>query len=281
MNKNPLNYNPKKDPGSEPEPGDGNDNNNRSNGRKNTPSNPSGSFSGSSSFSKGTGAGIFYTVQKDFSQFDSVKVDSSTLTSNKDYKAESGYTKITLLPIYLDTLTVGIHTLTVSFKDKTTATVSFSVAAGKALPFTDVAASAWYHNAVQYVYANGLIIGTSTDIFSPNSTLTRSMIVTTLYRNAGEPSVSGLVNPFSDVLNNTWYTDAVKWAVSNGIVAGYGNGKFGPDDPVTKEQLAALIYRTQQSSGKTPPNIGTGKSFTDADKISDWAKDAVNALNRQ
>jgi len=284
MNKMPLNYNPKKDPSTDPrDPSDPDDGNgkNGNNGRKNTPSGPSGSFSGGSSFSKGTGAGIVYTVQKDFSQFDSVKVDSSTLTGNKDYIAESGSTKITLLPIYLDALTVGSHTLTVSFKDNTTATASFSVAAGKVLPFTDVAANAWYYSAVHYSYTNELILGTATDKFSPNSALTRGMIVTILYRNAGEPSISGFANPFSDVQNNIWYTDAVKWAANNSIVVGYGNGKFGPDDPVTKEQLAALIYRTQQSSGKTPPSTGTGKSFTDADKISNWAKDAVNALNRQ
>jgi len=292
MNKLPLNYNPKKDPSTDPgdsdpgnpDPGNGNNNNSGNNGNdgeNNTPPNPSGSFSGSSLFSKGTGAGIVYTVQKDISQFDSVRVGGSALTRNRDYKVENGSTRVTLLPLYLDTLPAGSYTLTVSFRDNTTATVSFSVAAGRALPFTDVAASAWYYNAAHYVYTNGLIIGTATDKFSPNSTLTRGMIVTILYRNAGSPSVSGFLSPFSDVPNNTLYTDAIKWAVSNGIVSGYGNGKFGPDDPVTKEQLAALIFRAQQYSGRTPPNVGIGKSFADAVRISDWAKDAVTVLNRQ
>ena len=150
-----------------------------------------------------------------------------------------------------------------------------------AMPFTDVATGAWYYSAVSYVYEKGLVIGTADDRFSPNSTLTRGMIVTILYRNAGEPGVAGVSNPFSDVPGDTWYTDAVKWASSNGIINGYGNGKFGPEDPVTKEQLAALIYRTQQASGKIPQNSSTGKSFADANRVSDWAEIPVSALNAQ
>ena len=196
-------------------------------------------------------------------------------------KAESGPTKITLLPSYLDSLTAGTYTLTVAFKDNTSASAQFTIAAGAKLPFTDVPASAWYFNAISHVYAKGLIVGTAADKFKPDIDLSRAMIATILYRNAGEPSVSGLSNPFSDVPGNTWYTNAVKWAAANDIVLGYGGGKFGPDDPVTKEQLAALITRTQQSSGKIPPNINAGKTFSDAGKISEWAKAAVNALSDQ
>jgi hypothetical protein len=126
------------------------------------------------------------------------------------------------------------------------------------------------------------MIGTTDDQFSPNTSLSRAMIVTILYRHGGEPSIAGLDNPFSDVASNAWYTDAVKWAVKEGIVTGYGDGTFGPNDPVTKEQLAALVYRTQLSSGTTLPNVpANSKAYTDLDTVSNWAKDPVNALNAQ
>ena len=250
----------------------------------------SGSFSGNGSYSKGSGTGITYTVQKDFALFNSVKVGSRALTRNKDYKAENGSTKITLLPPYLDKLNVGSHTLTVFFQDDTAAIVPFTVVAGQKLLFTDVAVSAWCYNAVNYVFINGLMIGTTVDKFSPNSILTRGMIVAILYRNAGTTDVSRLPNPFDDISGGQWYTDAVKWAYANKIVTGYGNALFGPNDPVTKEQLALILFRLQQSSDKKPANGNGGMAFvdadddqvfTDADKISDWAKDAVNVLNKQ
>ena len=106
-------------------------------------------------------------------------------------------------------------------------------------------------------------------------------IVTILYRHAGEPDVSDLENPFDDVANGAWYANAVKWAAANNIVLGYGNGKFGTDDPVTNEQLAALIYRTQQASGKIPPDILMDYEHADWDEISGWAKSAVNKLTIQ
>ena len=108
------------------------------------------------------------------------------------------------------------------------------------------------------------------------------MMVTILYRLEGEPSTEGCPNPFDDVREGLWYTDAIKWGAMNGIVLGYGYGKFGPNDPVTKEQLAALIYRTEQAHGKIPPDAPEDKvDFYDADTISDWAKGSVTALNSQ
>ena len=148
-------------------------------------------------------------------------------------------------------------------------------------PFEDVGNEDWCNNAVQYVYDKGLMIGTSAKQFSPNAALSRSMIVTILYRNDGEQDVFALDIPFDDVKENEWYTDAVKWAVSNGIVLGYGDGMFGINDPVTKEQLATLIYRTQQVGGKTPPDIVMDKEWPDWNKISDYAKGPVNVLTIQ
>ena len=148
-------------------------------------------------------------------------------------------------------------------------------------PFDDLNEDAWFYDAVMYVYFEGLMVGTSEDKFSPESTLTRATIVTILYRNAGEPDVSNLVNPFTDVADGQWYTDAIKWAVDNNIVKGYGDGRFGYDDSVTNEQVAVIIYRTQQADGKKPPDILMDYVHPDWDKINDWAKSAVNALTIQ
>jgi uncharacterized repeat protein (TIGR02543 family) len=147
--------------------------------------------------------------------------------------------------------------------------------------FTDVPKDTWYSDAVKYVSDLGLMIGTAEDKFAPTSTLTRGMIVTILYRLQGEPDIIGIDNPFNDIPNDAWFADAVKWGVANNIVLGYGNGKFGPNDPVTKEQLAVLLYRVQQSSEQIPPDILMDKEYRDEDKISGWAKNAVNTLTIQ
>ena len=146
--------------------------------------------------------------------------------------------------------------------------------------FTDVSEDDWFYDAVMFMYSKDLMIGVPANKFDPNGTLTRGMIVTILYRLAGEPSVDGLTNPFNDVAEELWYTDAIKWGADNGIVFGYGNGRFGPNDPVTKEQLAALIFRTQQAENTALANCG-GIVFDDIGNISDWALEAVNSLNEQ
>ncbi|MCL1906189.1 MAG: S-layer homology domain-containing protein, partial [Clostridiales bacterium] len=139
----------------------------------------------------------------------------------------------------------------------------------------------WYFDGVMYAYGHGLMNGTSADKFSPEDSLTRAMIVTILYRQAGEPEVFALDNLFSDVPAGTWYTEAVKWAAENGIVSGYGNGKFGTNDAVTKEQLAAILYRLQQSGEKTPQDILMDREYPDFKEISDYAKGAVTKLTMQ
>ena len=244
------------------------------------PENPAGSFSEGSIYTKGSGTGIVYTVDKDFSQFSNVLVGDTTLTLNTHYTALEGSTMITLLPAYLDALNAGTYTMRVNFNGGAHATVSFTVAEYET-PFSDVAEDAWYSAAVEYVHRQGLMLGIADDRFSPDTELSRAMIVTILYRNEGEPDVSGLENPFSDILENEWYTDAVKWAYANEIVQGYGNGIFGTNAPVTKEQLATLIYRTQQSSGKIPPDILMDFVWPDWDNISEYAKGPVNVLTIQ
>ena len=117
-------------------------------------------------------------------------------------------------------------------------------------PFADVSGSDWFYNDVRYVYEKGIMDGTGADRFSPNAPLTRAMIVTILYRMAGSPSVSGS-SDFTDVAAGKWFAKAVAWAAANGIVNGYGSGLFGPNDPVTREQLAAILYRYAVYGGMT------------------------------
>jgi len=130
------------------------------------------------------------------------------------------------------------------------------------------------------VYSNGLMTGTSADTFSPNADTTRGMIVTILYRMAGSPNVAGIMDPFSDVPAGQYFTDAVKWASQNGIVLGDGSGKFGPEQNVTRQDLAVILARYEQFSGRIPPSA-TAVSFSDAGMISGYAQNAVNTLAGQ
>ena len=149
-------------------------------------------------------------------------------------------------------------------------------AAPVGLPFADVSGSDWFYNDVRYVYEKGIMDGTGADRFSPNAPLTRAMIVTILYRMAGSPSVSGS-SDFTDVAAGKWFAKAVAWAAANGVVNGYGSGLFGPNDPVTREQLAAILYRYAVYGGMTAvtleENLG---SFADTAQLSAYAIQAMN-----
>lgn len=149
-------------------------------------------------------------------------------------------------------------------------------AAPVGLPFADVSGSDWFYNDVRYVYEKGIMDGTGADRFSPNAPLTRAMIVTILYRMAGSPAMSG-ASDFKDVDSNKWFAKAVAWAAANGIVNGYGSGLFGPNDPVTREQLAAILYRYAVYGGMTAvtleENLG---SFADTAQLSAYAIQAMN-----
>ena len=153
--------------------------------------------------------------------------------------------------------------------------VSFREIAVK-LPFTDVPEGAWYADAATYVYEHGLMAGTSTTTFAPNATTSRSMIATILWRMAGSPVVNfGL--DYTDVAQGQWYSEAIRWAASEGIVGGYGNGLFGTNDPITREQFAVMLYRFAQEQGY---DVSVGKntnilSYTDTFDISEFAVPAL------
>ena len=141
-------------------------------------------------------------------------------------------------------------------------------------PFTDVSEKDWFYGDVMFVYENGLMLGTSKTLFSPHRTATRGMMATILWRMEGSPVPKGK-NSFTDVEAGKWYADAITWTAENSIFAGYGKDKFGPDDPITREQLAAIFYRYADYKGYDLTVKGNLDKFKDADKITDYAKTAM------
>lgn len=142
------------------------------------------------------------------------------------------------------------------------------------LPYKDVAADSWYYDAVKYVTEKGIMNGTSATTFSPMTTTSRAMIVTMLWRMEGSPVVNYAMD-FSDVPGEAYYAEAVRWAASEKIVDGYGNGRFGSDDPVTREQMAAILYRYAQHKGNDVSGQNDLSAFPDASSVSSYAKPAM------
>ena len=141
-------------------------------------------------------------------------------------------------------------------------------------PFTDISEKDWFYGDVMFVYENGLMLGTSKTLFSPHGTAMRGMMATILWRMEGSPVPKGK-NSFTDVEAGKWYADAITWTTENGIFAGYGKDKFFPDDPITREQLAAIFYRYADYKGYDLTVKGDLDKFKDADKITDYAKTAM------
>ena len=150
------------------------------------------------------------------------------------------------------------------------------------LPFTDVTSGDWFYDAVAYVYDKGMMEGTTDTTFAPAMNLTRSMIAQVLYNLEERPEAPGAAG-FPDVAAGAWYADAVNWAAARGIVKGYDTGAFGPEDSVTREQLAAILYRYAQAKGYDTTQGGMAvREFSDSASISDWAQTAMSwAVNAQ
>ena len=136
--------------------------------------------------------------------------------------------------------------------------------------FSDVAADAWYAEAAVYCRDNGLMNGTTATTFSPNATMTRAQLCAVLYRMAGSLEMTGR-DTFADTPDGAWYEDAVLWAVRNRIMSGYTADTFGPHDPVTREQLAAILWRYAGS-----PAAEAGEAYADEASIASWAVTAVD-----
>ena len=137
--------------------------------------------------------------------------------------------------------------------------------------FTDLrSVGTWYHEAVDYVLRNGLMGGYGNGTFGPNNNLTRAQFAQILFNKEGRPVVNYLLQ-YGDVAEGAWYTEAIRWATSRGIVGGYGNGMFGPNDNITREQLAVMLWRYAGSPAATDKEL----HFTDADKASGYALEAL------
>ena len=142
-------------------------------------------------------------------------------------------------------------------------------------PFTDVFKDDWYAESVSYIYKEGLMTGTSSSTFEPGLVLSRAMVATVLYRLAGEPDTVS-VSRFTDVAPGQWYTNAINWAYSYGIVTGYSNTEFGVSDNITREQLATMLYRYSDYLGRDLTIHSGLTQFTDRGSISEWAMLAMN-----
>lgn len=135
--------------------------------------------------------------------------------------------------------------------------------------FSDVSQDAWYAESVGYCSQAGLMSGVTGTAFAPNDTASRAMLVTVLYRRAGSPAVT-TTGSFPDVSANSWYADAVAWAANDGVVNGYSDGRFGGNDPVTREQFVTILYRTEGQ-----PALQETDAFADQSEISSYAMNAV------
>lgn len=145
-------------------------------------------------------------------------------------------------------------------------------------PFTDVVAGTWYYGAAAYAYNNGLFAGMTPTTFAPNATMTRAMLVSVLWRLAGEPAPKA-PNTFVDVPDGAWYTDAVTWAAENGVVSGIGGSRFDPSGFVTREQTAEILYNYAHSKGYDVSARADLTAFPDAGSVSGWAEEALSWAN--
>ncbi|MEA4893439.1 MAG: S-layer homology domain-containing protein [Peptococcaceae bacterium] len=143
-----------------------------------------------------------------------------------------------------------------------------------AWPFTDVKEGDWFYGPVKYAYEKGLMTKTSATTFSPGQNMTRAMLVSVLHRLEGKPVVNA-ANPFTDVKAGDWYADAVIWANAGGIVTGYGNGLFGTNDPVTRQQMAAILYQYAKSKGYDVTKTADLGKYADASSVSAWAQEPM------
>lgn len=160
----------------------------------------------------------------------------------------------------------------------TTVYAKWTEAPVSGLPFKDVKTADWFYNDVKYVYEKGMMAGTAADVFAPNATTTRAMIVTILYRLEGSPAVTG-TSAFVDVPTGQWYTDAVNWAAANQIVKGTSATTFAPNDSITREQMAAILYRYAQYKGYDVTKKADLSGYSDNGQVSAYAKDALAWAN--
>ena len=140
--------------------------------------------------------------------------------------------------------------------------------------FSDVDTDKWYHEAVDYVVEAGLMGGTGGDTFEPDTSTDRAMIAAVIYRLAGEPDMpeENWGEAYTDVAGDRWYAQSVYWARAEEVLEGYGDGRFGPADRITREQMAAALYRY---AGSPDADVSVLESYTDCESVSSWAREAM------
>lgn len=213
------------------------------------------------------------------------KGDTVTITTKPDEGYQVG--KVTVTDRNGSTIKVtdkgdGVYTFTMP-GGRVSVDVTFVPEKQWTNPFVDVSDDAWYYDAVRYVNENGLMAGTSDNTFAPDLTTTRGMIVTILYRLEGSPDMENEIwgYPFQDVDANAYYATAVYWARMNGIVAGYSDELFGPNDTITREQMVAILYRYAQYKGCDTTAKADLSKFADAAQVGSYAVEAIRWANAE
>lgn len=224
--------------------------------------------------------------------------ENGTVTSNRVSASRGATVTLTVTPeegFLLDTLTVTDNNGTkITVTDKGDGKYTFTMPSSRVTisavftpegqtdpdhdcpskQFQDINTQEWYHEGVDYVVENGLMLGTSDTTFAPNENTTRGMIVTILHRMEQEPAAVSA--SFTDVTSGQYYAEAVAWAAANDIVNGYGDGRFGPEDSITREQLAAILYRYAEYKGYDVTGRADLSVYQDQDQVSSYAEEAMS-----
>lgn len=232
-------------------------------------------------FNKDDGKDITIALSPGSYTLRGLKNGDNELVKDTDYTVNGN--NITIKTAYLSTLAVGEQTITFEMSGGTNPKLTIDIIGsitdpeiplGFANPYTDVKDTDWFYDAVRFATESGIMAGTGNGRFSPNTTMTRAMFAQILYNYMGKPAVDGK-SQFDDVTDGNWYTDAVIWAAKQGIVSGYGNGNFGPNDQISREQMIMMVYNFAKSQGYDVSAADNLSGFNDADQIADWALPAI------
>lgn len=242
-----------------------------------------GSSSGGSSSGGSTTTTRTITIQSSFggkvtasaSQAAQGKVITLTALPNSGYVLKSlTVTTASGTSVPVANQSSGKYTFTMPAAAVTVKAVFAAQETDPDFPFADVAKGSWYYEGVRYAYENGLMSGTGEGIFSPDLPTGRGMLVTILYRLAGSPAAGSA--SFTDVAKGQWYADGVAWASANGVVSGYPDGSFRPNDTITREQMAAILYQYARIQGKLDDSRADLSIFSDLDSLSAYAKEPMS-----
>lgn len=242
-----------------------------------------GSSSGGSSSGGSTTTTRTITIQSSFggkvtasaSQAAQGKVITLTAPPNSGYVLKSlTVTTASGTSVPVANQSSGKYTFTMPAAAVTVKAVFAAQETDPDFPFADVAKGSWYYEGVRYAYENGLMSGTGEGTFSPDLPTSRGMLVTILYRLAGSPAAGSA--SFTDVVKGQWYADGVAWASANGVVSGYPDGSFRPNDTITRGQMAAILYQYARIQGKLDDSRADLSIFSDLDSLSAYAKEPMS-----